>query len=102
MNGATEVVCIYFQEEEINELFSDLLRAHGARTRILSDISQAPQDTRVITEPQFFPQLNPSLWRRCLVVGNKESLKGIDTLCLSRPLTESKIEAALKNFLSLA
>ncbi len=93
------VVSIYFEETEINLLFSELLRAKGLRTRILSSAEEADGFTKIITEPQYFPDLPAPYKKDCLVVGNKESLKGISGVHLSRPLTEAKIEQALLEFL---
>lgn len=93
------LVSIYFAEAEINLLFSELLRAKGLRTRILSSVSEADGHTKIITEPQYFPDLPEIYQGTCLVVGNKDSLKGINGVHLSRPLTEAKIEQALAEFL---
>lgn len=93
------LVSIYFEETEINLLFSELLRAKGLRTRILSSVTEADGPTKIITEPQYFPELPAMYQRNCLVVGNKDCLKGMSGVHLSRPLTEAKIEQALAEFL---
>jgi hypothetical protein len=95
-------VSICFADPMINHLFSELLEARGVRTRIVSDITEAVKETKIITEPQFFPDLEPSQRTSCLIVGNKESLKEVEALSLSRPLTEEKIESALADFLKRA
>lgn len=95
-----KLVGIYFEEHAINELFSELLRARGVRTVVLDDVQTVPRGTRIITEPQFFDALRPDQRTSCLVVGNKDSLQRIDALSLSRPLTETKVEKALLEFLS--
>lgn len=101
MNKRTRlpVVSICFAEEEINHLFSELLRSRGVPTRILQHVSEANGETKVITEPQYFPQIPDSYKQSCLIVGNKESLKGLTGVLLSRPLTEFKIETAIESFL---
>lgn len=92
-------VGVYFQDEDINILFCDLLRAQGIETNILSALDAAQTNTRIVTEPIYFPQLSPEQQSRCLVVGNKEALKTVTALSLSRPLTEEKIFSALRQFL---
>jgi|GEM_PF-1616180 len=94
-------VCVYFEDETITQLFSDLLEARGIHTQILTDLEQMPNgsETKIITEPQFFQFLDKSSHGKCLIVGNKEALRGIAALSLSRPLTEEKIENALAQFL---
>jgi len=92
-------VSICFADPTINDLFSALLEARGVKTAIVTTVDQAPKETKIITEPQFFPQLDAERHNACLVVGNKESLKNLNVLSLSRPLTEEKIETALAQFL---
>lgn len=94
-------VCVFFEDETINEVFSDLLQARGVTTRVLSSIAEAGKDTKIITEPRFFPMLDSTCHGKCLIVGNKDALHGLSVLSLSRPLTEEKIEAALSRFLRL-
>ncbi len=101
-SGRGEAVSIYFADPTINHLFSELLKARGVRTRIIEDAATLPGSTRIITEPQFFPQIPNALRPTCLVVGNKDAMKGLEVLQLSRPLTEEKIETALATFLSRA
>lgn len=96
------VISICFEEEEINHLFSDLLRSRGVRTRILSDVREADGETKIITEPQYFPNLAEAYRTSCLIVGNKETLRGLSGVLLSRPLTEAKIEFAIETFLDRA
>jgi len=83
----------------IGELFSELLKSRGISTRILSRPEEFSELAPHITEPQFF---RAAASARCLVVGNKETLKGLDAVILSRPLTEEKIEQALSEFLKPA
>jgi hypothetical protein len=94
-------VYICFEDETINDVFSQLLEARGIRTLILDEISQAPADAKVVTEPRYFTSLPESCQSKCLIVGNKESLKAIQAVCLSRPLTEEKVEAALSQFVRI-
>lgn len=94
-------VAIHFQDEVISELFSELLEARGVRTWIVEALDALPAELRVVTEPQFLPLLNEEARSRCLLVGNKDSLKGLEVLSLSRPLTEEKVETALEKFLQL-
>lgn len=101
MNKRTRlpIVSICFEEEEINHLFSELLRSRGVATRILKSVDEANGETKVITEPQYFPRIPADYKNSCLIVGNKESLKGLTGVHLSRPLTEFKIESAIESFL---
>lgn len=98
-NGAKEV-SICFADPTITYLFSELLQARGVQTQIVEDPASLSDVARVITEPQFFSRVPASARSYCLVVGNKDSLKGLEALQLSRPLTEEKIETALASFLS--
>ncbi|MBN8549547.1 MAG: hypothetical protein J0M12_09550 [Deltaproteobacteria bacterium] len=93
-------VSICFADPMINHLFSELLEARGVKTAIVPTIEAAARETKIITEPQFFPDIETTRHGECLVVGNKESLKSLNVLSLSRPLTEEKIESALEQFLS--
>ena len=93
-------VCIYFEDESINAIFSELLEARGIHTRILAAANEMQGQTRIITEPRYFPYVDESSYCRCLVIGNKESLRGLTAVTLSRPLTEEKIETALRQFLA--
>lgn len=92
-------VSICFADPVINHLFSELLEARGVKTAIVPSVDAAAKETKIITEPQFLPDVEVSRRSTCLVVGNKESLKNLDVLSLSRPLTEEKIETALAQFL---
>lgn len=94
------LVSIYFEEEEINQLFSELLRSKGVKTRVLGSLEELSGATRIVTEPQYFPQLPSAYKGSCLLVGNKESLKGLSGVHLPRPLTESKVESAIDAFLA--
>ena len=80
-------------------LFSELLEVRGVHTQIIASPMTIPLNARIITEVQYFSNLPSECRSQCLVVGNKDSLKGIDALTLSRPLTEEKIESALAAFL---
>lgn len=98
-DAARSTVSVYFADPVINHLFSELLKSRGVPTQISSSMAEASKNTRIITEPQFFPEVPAEKHATCLVVGNKESLHGLNTLVLSRPLTEDKIESALAKFL---
>ena len=92
-------VSICFEEDSINQLFAELLESIGVKVQIVEKISNAPKETRIITEPQFFPDLTHDLRQHCLLVGNKGSLEGLNVPTLSRPLTAEKIHSALEQFL---
>ena len=92
-------VGILFEDGAISEVFCALLEARGVSAHVLSGTHELPGETAIITEPQFFPLLDQLHRRSCLVVGNKNSLREIPALSLSRPLTEEKVEEALARFL---
>ncbi len=94
-------VSIFFEDDTITHIFSQLLEVRGVKTCVLNDISEFNGQTKIITEPRYFPMLDKSCHTRCLVIGNKDTLHNISALSLSRPLTEEKIETALSQFLSL-
>lgn len=94
-----ESVAIYFEEPSITALFAELLEANGCNTRTLTDITEVAKHTRIVTEPQYFSHLKPDHYNDCLLVGNKNALKDLPVLTLSRPLTEDKIESAISQFL---
>lgn len=92
-------VCVCFENGLISALFADLLEGRGVKTRVLTDIAECRGEARIITESQYYPLLPTSCRDTCLVVGNREVLKGITALTLAQPLTEEKIEEALSRFL---
>ncbi len=92
-------VTIYFQDPTITELFSDLIAVRGVPTRPLSSLDGLAPGTKIITEVGEFQKLAPGSYDKCLIVGNKDALEGLEVLTLSRPLTEEKIESALNQFL---
>ena len=92
-------VGVRFSNAEVNQLFCELLETHGVNAHVVKGASQLQDETKVITEAQFFDELPPSLKRRCLVVGNSQTLAGISALALCQPLTEQKVETAIKQLL---
>ena len=92
-------VCILFSDEVINELFAELLAVRGVEACIVHSIKAVPEHARIITEPHFFTEIPAAMRHHCLLVGNKDALKGLPTYALSRPLTEEKIETALGQLL---
>ena len=98
-NTDFSTVSILFEDRVITHLFSELLKVRGVETKIISDISQVTGETRIITEPQYFPEIPNELQNKCLIVGDKEAVKELPTASLERPLTEDKIENALLDFL---
>ena len=92
-------VAVLFEQDLIKVVFSDLLEARGVPTVIIEGVNELAPGARVITEVQFFSQLPPAAQARALVVGNKDTLRDLPALALSRPLTEEKVEVALVQFL---
>lgn len=93
-------VVILIEDRDIAQLFSDLIDALGSRTQIANDVASIPGGSKVVTEPRLFSKLPPEFQVRALVIGDKQSLDGIEAICLERPLTESKIDQALAAFLT--
>lgn len=92
-------VAVLFIEPEIGLLFSELLQARGVQVQRLNNVEQYQGHTKIITEALYFPMLPEMARQNCLVVGNRDSLQKIDALCLTRPLTEEKIDSALQALL---
>ena len=92
-------IAICFQDDTINYLFAGLLESRGIHTTIVETVENLSATTKLITEPLYLGHLSNDSLQHCLVVGNKESLKGLSAITLSRPLTEEKIELAISEFL---
>jgi hypothetical protein len=92
-------VAVCFQDDSINMLFSALLEAHGVEAIIVGNIEAVPTDVRIITEPQYFPKLNQDLRKNCLLVANANTKENLQVPILTRPLTEEKVESAIKHLL---
>ncbi len=97
--GTPNQIAICFQDDTINYLFAGLLESRGIHTTIVETVENLDATTKLITEPLFLGHLSNDKLQHCLVVGNKESLKGLSAITLSRPLTEEKIELAISEFL---
>lgn len=93
-------VAVLFADPMITYLFASLLQARGVQTQVVHDADEVDESIKVITEPQYYSQLPPAAQRHCLLVCSKEPTES-DVICLSQPLTEDKVEAALARFLSL-
>ena len=93
-------ISIFFADTIITALFAELLESRGVPTKILDKIDEHRENTRIITEPQFFFEIDPLSQSRCLVVGNSAAAPDPKVLMLARPLTETKIESALEALLS--
>ena len=88
-------ISICFKDQGIAQLFADLLQARGVKPLLIASPLLASTETRIVTEPIFFQQLDQVQSARCLVVGPKRSLNGITARCLEQPLTEQSVESAL-------
>lgn len=93
-------ICILFTDDDIAEVFHELLSSMGTEVTLIDQVDSIPEGSSLITEPSYVPLLPSSIHEKCLVVGNRGALEGLPTLCLSRPLTEEKVESALREFLS--
>lgn len=76
-------------------IFAEIFEAQGANVSFLSEGAAYQDSTHIVTEPHFLPSIPPSLYSRCLVVGNREVVKSLPTLSLARPLTEASVESAI-------
>ena len=89
-------VSVLFADQEISEIFCELLNARGANSHIVSDITQISECRHLITEPAYAKQIEVLPGTRCLIVGNTSDSSDNSNLYLSRPLTEEKIDLALE------
>ena len=94
-NCDRSAVTICFIDQQIGELFADLLTSCGVQTIISSSVEEAPKGSKVVTEPRFFERLSREQVKHCLIVGPKTSLRDIKARCLEQPLTEETVEQAL-------
>ena len=101
MNKQTSIY-ILFEDEDVRMVFSELLEALGKKTKIVSTLNGIPENASIVTEPRYYQDLLPAQRTKSLVIGNKTALEKIPTPCLSRPLTEEKIEVALATLLQNA
>lgn len=93
-------VAILFEEPAINDLLAELMSARGIKARILAPGEALLAEERLITEPQYLTEVPQTKLESCLVIGNKEALQNSPGIKLARPLTETKILAALDRFLA--
>ena len=98
-NAAHPEVAIFFEDQKINMLLSSLLESRGISTRIVTCAEQLDGTSKVVTEPQFFSKLKSRSKQSCLLIGNQDAVEGAEAITLTRPLTESKIEIAISEFL---
>jgi hypothetical protein len=94
-DSAIPEVAVFFEDPKINLLFSDLLKARGVATRIINCAENLTCAAKIISDPQYFHLLRGWQPQNCLIIGNKEVVKGLNAITLSRPLTETKIELAI-------
>ena len=92
-------VYVRFAERAIEELFAELLNMRGLPVTVGMPPVQGHRDAKVITEPCFFDELPNDLHKRCLLVGESDTLADCPTQHLARPLTERSVECAIDRFL---
>lgn len=97
--AAPEAVSIFFHDRVINYLFSELLESRGVKTRIVEDAKEIRLADKIITEPQYLNDLSEDAKARCLVVGDYQSIKNLNVLSLSQPLSINKVERAIRALL---
>jgi len=96
---AVHPVAIHFRDQRISLVFVTLLKSMGKEAVLLNDLEDAMPNTSIITEPLYFNQLTSEQSKKCLIIGDQDSLTGINALSIAQPLTEKKIESALSLFL---
>lgn len=106
MNSSREAeekdsICILFEDPAIKKAFAQLLVSRGYVPRIVSDVSEIQPNSKVISEANYFMHLDRETQGRCLVVGNNSGVQKVAPICLTQPLTEEKVEAALEEFFRL-
>lgn len=91
---------ICFADSTINTLFAELLQAQGIPTHICYQPAAVAPGTKIVTEPLYLPELQHLNPNDCLVVGSRHALSGCSAVLLCQPLTEHKIQTAIRTFLS--
>lgn len=94
-----EVVSICFHDQHIASLFANLLSARGVANQIIETLEDSPSGTRIITEPALFEDLPDPANHPCLLVGSDGTKLPAAIIPLPQPLTENKIESALRQLL---
>lgn len=91
-------VLVNFEDPDITELFSHIVRIHGGITVCPDDFHEAD---KIVTEAQYYESI-PLVLRgsNCLIVGNQELSNHIHAYSLTRPLNQSKIETAMIKLLN--
>lgn len=98
MQAEHDNIAVLFSDRAITYLFSELLEAQGYETQIITDIKALSQHKKLVTEYQYYQQLPKDHDVKCLIVSNQPKDE-VDAVYLSRPLTEEKVEKALRTFL---
>ena len=62
-------VAICFSDDRINAAFADLLRSRGINAMIVDNPDELDAETKIITEPIYFPDIRTDAKTNCLVVG---------------------------------
>lgn len=94
-------VYILFEDPAIKNVFAQLLTARGCHAEAVDDIAEIQPDAKVISEANFFIHFSRETQNRCLVVGDNTGIEQLAPVCLTRPLTEEKVEQALEEFFRL-
>ena len=94
-------VYVLFEDPAIKRIFAQLLTARGYEPLVVDDVTEIQPNGRVISEPNYFIHFDRKVQDRCLVVGDNKGIEKIAPVCLTRPLTEEKVEIALEEFFRL-
>ncbi len=92
-------VCVHFANPDITALFSELFECHGVKTVKYTKVSEIPVSLPLVTEPMILNSLSKASERICLLVGDRDSLKGHNSITIEQPLTVPKIERSIRNFI---
>lgn len=86
---------IYFHDNSITHLFSDLLSSMKINNRILIDETEILETSFLITEPMYYETIKGRPDTKCIVVGSENNRRHESVIEISQPLTEKKILSAL-------
>lgn len=86
---------IYFHDNDITWLFSELLSSLRIKNHVLQGESEIFEADYVITEPKYYNLIRGLDSTRCILVGDHIRIHSESAVLLSQPLTETKILRAI-------
>lgn len=97
-----QTIGILFFNHAISLLFSELLNSRGIEAVQISDPIDCSNYHKVITEDSYIKYLSEDLLSKSIIVGSCEFIDSNKVHQLTRPLTEEKIESALRYLLEVS